>query len=188
MIFSVPFATGKMKFPLLSGVNTSLCVEPSGVEFRCVHLLHFFNVCDHKCLLSRFSSHIIHSREIYLVRLLLQSDAVATGLSKKQDDVRPLLQTVLLVRSKAFRTALLKVFSHQKVYPEYFAESNNILWNPPTTGYPDRTAIAPQMCPLLLCELLLQQSHLFLICVVLKYNDSRDNSSQDLLNSKELSV
>ena len=24
-----------------------LCIVPSGVQFRCVHLLHFFNVCDH---------------------------------------------------------------------------------------------------------------------------------------------
>ena len=24
-----------------------LCIEPSGLEFCCVHLLQFFNVCDH---------------------------------------------------------------------------------------------------------------------------------------------
>ena len=43
----------------------------------------------------------------------------------------------------------------------------------PTIRYPDWTAIAPQMSPRLPCELLFQQSHLFLICVVLTYNDSR---------------
>ena len=61
------------------------------------------------------------------------------------------------------------VSSHQTKDPEYFAIPRNL----PTIRYPDRAAIAPQMSPLLPCELLLQQSHLFLLCVVLTYNDSR---------------
>ena len=50
-----------------------------------------------------------------------------------------------------------------------------IPWNPPTIRYADRTAIAPQMSPLLPFGLLFQQSHLFPICVALTYNDSRKN-------------
>ena len=126
-----------------------------------------------QCLLSRFTARTVHSREIFLARLLCRTDAVATGLSQKKGGVRPLLHTVLLDRKKAFRTAFRKVSSHQKVYPEYFADSSNIPWNPSTIRYPDRTAIAPHMSPLLHCEPLFQQSHLFLICVVLTYNDSR---------------
>ena len=79
----------------------------------------------------------------------------------------------LLVRWRAFRTAFRKVCSHQKVHPEYFADRSNIPWNPPTIRHPYWTAMAPQMSPLSPCELLFQQSHLFLICVVLMNNDSR---------------
>ena len=50
-----------------------------------------------------------------------------------------------------------------------------IPWNPPTIGYADRTAIAPQMSPLLPFGLLFQQSHLFPICVALTYHASRKN-------------
>ena len=67
----------------------------------------------------------------------------------------------------------VKVFSHQKVYPEFFEDSSNIPRNPTTIHYPDRTATARQMSPLSLCELPFQQSHLFLIYVVLTNNDSR---------------
>ena len=43
---TVPSAAGKTKLTHFIGVRTSFCIEPSGVEFTCVHLLHFFNVCD----------------------------------------------------------------------------------------------------------------------------------------------
>ena len=45
--------------------------------------------------------------------------------------------------------------------------------NPPTILFPDLIATIPQMSPLSLFALLSQQSHLFLICVALTYNDSR---------------
>ena len=45
--------------------------------------------------------------------------------------------------------------------------------NAPTILQSDWTAIAPQTYLLSLCELLFEQSHLFPICVVLTYNDSR---------------
>ena len=80
---------------------------------------------------------------------------------------------VICDRWRAFRAAFRKAFSHQKVYPEYFADGSNIPSNPPTIRYPDRTATASQMSPLVPCELLFQQSHLFLICEVLTYSDSR---------------
>ena len=56
---------------------------------------------------------------------------------------------------------------------ECFADSSGIPWNPPTIRYPDLTAVAPQMYLLSLHVWLFRQSHLFLICVVLTYNDSR---------------
>ena len=46
-IMTVPSAIGNMKVSPFIGVDTFLYVEPSGIEFRCVHLLQFFNVCDH---------------------------------------------------------------------------------------------------------------------------------------------
>ena len=57
--------------------------------------------------------------------------------------------------------------------PEYFADSSNIPWNPPTIRYPDQTALVPQMSLLSLYALLFLQAHLFLICVALTYNASR---------------
>ena len=74
-----------------------------------------------------------------------------------------------MVLQNAFRME----FSHQIVNPEYFADSRNIPQHPPTIRYPDRTAIAPHVSPLLPCVLLSQQSHLFPICVVSTYNDFR---------------
>ena len=65
------------------------------------------------------------------------------------------------------------VSSHQTRDLEFFADSSNNPQNPPTIRCPDRTATAPQMSLLTLCVLLNRQSHVFLICVVLTYNDSR---------------
>ena len=85
-----------------------LCIEPSGVEFRCVHLLQFFNVCDHNV-----TPRLMHNREICLARLLSRTDEVSIGLSQKWGDTRPLLQTGLLVHQMVFRTAFHTVSSHQ---------------------------------------------------------------------------
>ena len=126
-----------------------------------------------QCLLSRFPPRTRHNRGIYLARLLDQIDVISIGPSHKLCDIRPLLQTVLLVSQKAFRTAFRMVSSHQTRDLECFADSSNIPWIPPTIHCPDLIATVPQMSFLLLCALLFHQSHLFLICVVLTYNDSR---------------
>ena len=63
--------------------------------------------------------------------------------------------------------------SHQTRDLECFADSRSIPWNPPTILGPDLIATIPQMSLLSLCALLSQQSHSFLICVALTYNDSR---------------
>ena len=73
----------------------------------------------------------------------------------------------------AFRTAAHEVSFHQTRDLECIAHSSSIPWNPPTIRYADRTAIAPQMSLLSLYALHSQQSHLFPICAVLTYNDSR---------------
>ena len=65
------------------------------------------------------------------------------------------------------------VSSNQTRDLECFADSGNIPWNPPTTLCPDLIATIPKMSLLSLCALLFLQSHLFLICVALTYNDSR---------------
>ena len=63
--------------------------------------------------------------------------------------------------------------SHQTGDPESFADRNNRPWNLPTIFHPDLIATIPQTYLLSLCALLSQQSHLFLICVVLMYSDSK---------------
>ena len=125
-----------------------------------------------QCLLSRFPPRVMLNRDIHLVRLLSRTDAVATGLSQKLGDIRPLLQTVSLVPKNGIPNRL-SCFSPQKAYLECFADNNNIPQNPPTVFHPDWTAIAPQMFLLSLHVRLILQSHVFLICVVLTYNDSR---------------
>ena len=65
------------------------------------------------------------------------------------------------------------VSSHQTRDLECFADSSGIPQNPRTIRYPGLMTTIPQMSLLSLCALLFLQSHLFLICVALKYNDSR---------------
>ena len=64
-------------------------------------------------------------------------------------------------------------FSLQTRDLECFADKQNIPWNLRTNFHPDLIATIRQRCLPLLCALLFPQSHLFLICVVLTYNDSR---------------
>ena len=63
--------------------------------------------------------------------------------------------------------------SHQTRDLECFADRKSIPWNLPTNFHPDLIATILQKCLLSLCALLFQQSHLFPICVVSTYNDSR---------------
>ena len=63
--------------------------------------------------------------------------------------------------------------SHQIRDLWHFADKYNIPWNLPTNFHSDLITTIQQRCLPLLCALLFQQSHLFLICVVLTYNDSR---------------
>ena len=66
-----------------------------------------------------------------------------------------------------------KLVFHQTRHLERFADRCSIPWNLPTNFNPDLLAKKLQRCVLLLCALLFQQSHVFLICVVSTYNDSR---------------
>ena len=79
-ISTVPSATGKMNFFTFHWRQHCLCIEPSGVEFRCVHILHFLNVCDHnisfpdslrvqciaeKCTWQDFWAELVQSRLVF---------------------------------------------------------------------------------------------------------------------------
>ena len=66
-----------------------------------------------------------------------------------------------------------KASSHQIRDLWRFADKCNIPWNLPTNFHLDQIATIQQRCLLLLCALLFRQFHLFLICVVLTYNNSR---------------
>ena len=71
------------------------------------------------------------------------------------------------------RIAFCMVSSHQTRDLECFADSSNIPWNLPTNFHSDLIAKIQQMSLLSLCGPPFLQSHLFLICVALTYNDSR---------------
>ena len=102
---NVPSATGNKKIATIHRRCHFLCIEPSGVEFWCVHLLQFFNVCDHIVSFPD-SRRIQYITEEYACQdtwaELMQSRYV---LSQRQGNIRPLHQTVSLVRWRAFRTA-----------------------------------------------------------------------------------
>ena len=142
-----------------------------------------------ECLLSRFLPCKMHNREIFLTRLLLQTDAVATGLfaenrvilghySKRyywsaQWHSEPPFIWCLPNRREILNVSQMAVAFH-RIRPPFVTQT--------------RLQIVPQMSILSLCALLFQRSYLFPICVVSTYNDSRKESSQSLPNSKELSV
>ena len=126
-----------------------------------------------QCLLSRFLSRVVHHRGIYWQdfwaelmesRLVCRSSRVSFDHCSEryywsfQGHSDPPFIWCLPIRQE-----ILNVF----------ADGSNIPWNPPTIRHPDRTAIAQQMSLLSLCALLFRQSHLFLICVVVTYNDPR---------------
>ena len=71
------------------------------------------------------------------------------------------------------RTSSHVVSSHRTRDLECFADGSNTPWNPPTMFHPNLIATILQMSLPSLSALLFQQSHLFPICVVLTYNDSR---------------
>ena len=107
------------------------------------------------------------------VRLSFQIDGFLTGLSQKYGNTHPLNQTEQLFFQMVLQNAFRMEFSHQTRDPECFADSYSIPWNLPTNFHPDLSATKPQRYLLSLCALLSQQPHLFLICVVSTYNDSR---------------
>ena len=71
---------------------------------------------------------------------------------------------------------------------ESFADRYSIPWNPPTNFHPDLIATILQTHLLSLCVLLFQQSHLFPICVVSTYNDSRKDLHRLCQNPRIVSV
>ena len=144
------------------------------MDFRCVHLLQFFNVCDHN---------VSFPDSLRVQRI--------TEKYTWQDFCSKLMQSWLVLRrnkvifdhcSKRYYWSVengipnrlsFGVFPSETRDLECFANSSSIPSNPPTIRYPDWTAIAPQMSLLSLCAMLFQQTHLFLICVALTCNDSR---------------
>ena len=161
-----------MKFPLLCGVNTSFALSLRA--WRCdASISSNSSMSATRTFPIRFLPRIMHIQGIHLARLLGQNDVVSISLWQKQGDIRKLLQTVLLVRERVLRTAFHMVSSHQTRDLENFTDSSKIPSNPPTIHCPDLIATIPQMSLLSLCALLFRQSNLFLICVVLTYNDSR---------------
>ena len=88
------------------------------------------------CLLSRFLPRTTRNRGIYLARLVDQTGGVSMCPSQRQSDIRPSLQTILLVRFMVFQTASQKVPSHQTRDLECFADGINIPGNQPTIRCP----------------------------------------------------
>ena len=91
-----------------------------------------------------------------------------------------------MVLQNAFRME----FSHRSRDLQCFADRYNIPWNLPTNFHPDVIATILQRYLLSLCALLSlsQQSHLFPICVVSTYTDSRKDLHKASPNSKVVSV
>ena len=175
-VLPVPSATRNMKLSPFIGVNTSFALS----------LLAW--ISDASISSNSSPAKKKQNRGICLVRLLLQIDVISICPSQRKGDIRPLLQTVSLVRLRAFRTAFRMESPHQTRDLECFADSSNTPWNPPTIHCPDLCATIPQMSLPSLCALFFPQSHLFLICVALTYNDSRTIPHKTCQNSKELSV
>ena len=71
---------------------------------------------------------------------------------------------------------------------QYFADSSSIPWNPPTIHCPDLIATIPQMSILSLCATALSAIPFVSDLCGVDVQWFQDNSSQDLPNSKELSV
>ena len=125
-----------------------------------------------QCILSKFPPRFLHIQKIYRARLLDQIDVVSICLSQRQGDIHcskryywsvkwysePPFIGCLPIRQEILTVSQIAVTLHG---------------NPPTIHCPDLTATAPQRCLPLLCALLSQQSHLFLICVALTHNDFR---------------
>ena len=149
-----------MKFPLLCGVNTSFALS----------------------LLAWSSDASISSNSSMSATIMspFQIPPRVQYIAEEyswQDVCSKLMQSRYVFRrnrvKRAFRTAFHKVSSHQTRDLERFADRYSIPWKLPTIFHPDLTATVPQMSRLSLYALLFQQSHVFLICVALTYNDSR---------------
>ena len=142
------------------------------MNFWCVHLLQLFNVCDHN--VSFPDSHRVQRiSKLYFLGKTFGPNWCSPDWSFAEIGIRPMLQMVLLVCQRAFRTAFNMVSSHQTRDLECFADSSNTPWNPPTIHYPDLISTILQKYLLSLCALLSQQSHLFPICVALACNGSK---------------
>ena len=81
-VLTVPSATGKTHFSFFMDVNTFFCIDSSGVDFRCVHLLHS-SVSATRMSPFQIPPRFLHIQGKYLVRLLDQIDVISKGLSQK---------------------------------------------------------------------------------------------------------
>ena len=125
------------------------------------------------CHPSKFSPRTKRIRGTIQVRLSFQLDEFLLGLEKKLDDTQPFNQTEWSVLWMVLQSAFRMVSYHQTRDLACFADRSKLPCNPPTIFHPDLIATTLQTYLLSLCTLLSQQSHLFSICVVLTYNDSR---------------
>ena len=147
-VLTVPSATGNMEFTPFAALT-------------CVHLLQFFNVCDHNVSFPDSPPRVMRNREACLTRLLFQTGEVSIGLSQ-----------IRVIFDHCFKRYHWSVRWHSE--PPFKGclpirqEISNL--SKIAVKFHGQTALALQMSLLSLCALLFLQSHLFLICV-LTYND-----------------
>ena len=121
---TVPFATGKMKFPLLCGVNTPFALSlrawssdasiSSNSSMSAIISVSCPDSHRAQCIAGKFTRQDFCSKRMQS-RLVFRRIGV----------FRPLLRTVLLVRQRAFRTACHRVSSSQTRDLECFADSSS---------------------------------------------------------------
>ena len=171
--FIRPSATGNMKFPFFGWERLLPLHWVFWVDLRCVHRFQLLKVCDQYVTLPNSTPRTERIQGTIQVRLSFQIDGFLTGLSQRQGNTQPMNQTEWLVLYKVLQNVFRVESSHQTRDLECFADWCSIPWDLPIIFHPDLIATIPQTYLLSLCALLPQQSHLFLICVVLTYNDSR---------------
>ena len=106
-------------------------------------------------------------RRLFQAKLCYQIGGALTGPSQRLDDIQALRQTVWSGLQLALQIAVHKVFSHLPRGLGHFEDNSSIPQNQTTTFRP---SLISTDVPLLYA--LSQQSHSFLICVVLTYSES----------------
>ena len=134
-------------------------------NFRCVHVFQFLNVCDQKeYLLSKFLPRLTQTEEnpgkTFWSRA--QIGNIFNNCPKRNQWAFGWFSESLFIRSFPICQEVVDIL---QIAMAFHGIS-------PTVFHPDLNATVQQTFLLLHCLPLSQQSHLFLICVVLTYNDS----------------